>query len=218
MKPRNLLTRGNGKLGEGIHAWTLPAVETCPGRSALCERACYARAGRYRTQFMRDHLTENLDAAMENDFASRVVAEIRCRGVHTLRVHVSGDFFNPGYAKKWLVIARRAAATRLYAYTRSWRVPEVAPVLAELAGLRNVRLWYSCDAQTGPPDNVPPRVRVAFLQTDAEEEPAGNLVFRVERLRAEPARRVGLTLICPRETGLPGAADVTCTSCRRCHG
>jgi hypothetical protein len=29
----NLLTRGNGKLGEGIHVWSLPAVETCPGRT-----------------------------------------------------------------------------------------------------------------------------------------------------------------------------------------
>jgi len=39
---RNLLTRGNGKLGEGIRAWSLPAVETCPGRSDLCARVCYA--------------------------------------------------------------------------------------------------------------------------------------------------------------------------------
>lgn len=218
MKPSNLLTRGNGKLGEGIHAWSLPAVETCPGRTALCERVCYARNGRYRTQFMRDRLADNLDAALRDDFAPRVADEVRRRGVHTLRVHVSGDFFSQEYARKWLAIARRAAGTRLYAYTRSWRVPEVAPILAELAGLRNVRLWYSCDAETGLPGDMPPRVRVAFLQTDPGEEPAGNLVFRVERLRAEPARRVGLTLICPRETGLPGAADVTCTSCRRCYG
>ena len=218
MKPRNLLTRGNGKLGEGIHAWSLPAVETCPGRSALCERVCYARTGRYRTQFMQDRLAENLDAALAEDFVARVTAEIHRRGVHTLRIHVSGDFFSPEYARKWLAIARRAGDTRLYTYTRSWRLPEVAPVLAELAGLRNVRLWYSCDAETGPPVEIPPRVRVAFLQTDAEEKPAGNLVFRVKRLRAVPARRVGLTLICPRETGLQEAAAVTCTSCRRCHG
>ncbi len=75
MKPRNLLTRSNGKLGEGIHAWSLPAVETCPGHSALCERVCYARTGRYRTQFMQDRLAENLDAALAEDFVARVTAD-----------------------------------------------------------------------------------------------------------------------------------------------
>ena len=34
----NLLTRGNGKLGEGIYAWSLPAIDTCPGHSGLCSR------------------------------------------------------------------------------------------------------------------------------------------------------------------------------------
>ena len=34
----NLLGKGNGKLGENIHTWSIPAVDTCPGRSPLCER------------------------------------------------------------------------------------------------------------------------------------------------------------------------------------
>ena len=29
---RPLLGRGNGKLGEAVHTWSLPAVATCPGR------------------------------------------------------------------------------------------------------------------------------------------------------------------------------------------
>ena len=62
---RFLLTRGNGKLGEAIHAFSLPAVSTCPGRSALCERHCYARHGRFRTDMVRDRLQANLAAAPE---------------------------------------------------------------------------------------------------------------------------------------------------------
>jgi hypothetical protein len=53
----NLLSKGNGKLGENIHHWSIPAVETCPGRSGICETHCYARSGRYRTDIIRDRLT-----------------------------------------------------------------------------------------------------------------------------------------------------------------
>ena len=56
---RNLLPRGNGKLGEGIHAWSLPAVESCPGRSDLCSQVCSARSGRFKTRTMLSRLTEN---------------------------------------------------------------------------------------------------------------------------------------------------------------
>ena len=78
---RNLLTRGNGKLGEGIHAWSIPAIETCPGRSALCERVGYAREGRFRTQFMQDRLAENLDAAADLEVAGYWCAEQAPRSV-----------------------------------------------------------------------------------------------------------------------------------------
>lgn len=218
MERRNLLTRGNGKLGEGIHAWSMSAVETCPGRSTLCERVCYARSGRFRTQLLQERLAENLDAALADDFVRRMTKEIRRRGVHTLRIHVSGDFFSADYARKWLVIARRSPYTTFYAYTRSWRVPEIAPTLEELARLRNVRLWYSCDAETGLPEKIAPDIRLAYLQTAPEDTPAGDLVFRIESLRATRARRIGLSLVCPRETGHPNATSITCTSCRRCHG
>lgn len=37
---RSLLAMGNGKLGQSIYHFDLPAVFTCPGRSAVCERVC----------------------------------------------------------------------------------------------------------------------------------------------------------------------------------
>jgi hypothetical protein len=218
MRLTNLLTRGNGKLGEGIHAWSIPAVETCPGRSRLCERVCYALAGRFRTGMVQDRLTENLDAALSDNFVGRLVAEIRRRGVHTLRVHVSGDFFSAEYARKWLAVARQSRRTRFYAYTRSWRVEDIYPVLVELAALRNVRLWFSSDAETGIPVNLPDKVELAYLQQEAAEVPDGaKLVFRLKHLRKAPLTRIGLALVCPTETGLPHARTATCTSCRRCY-
>jgi hypothetical protein len=214
---RNLLTRGNGKLGEGIHAWSLPAVETCPGRSDLCTRVCYARSGRFRTRTMQSRLAENLIDAQADDFAARITAEIHRRGVHTLRIHVSGDFYDAEYTRKWATIARRCPRTTFYAYTRSWRTPTITQALGELAQFRNVRLWFSCDAETGPPSDLSSGVRTAYLQTDRHEQPTGDLVFRVRPLRGQPTPRPHHSVICPTEILSPRRPDVTCTSCRLCH-
>jgi hypothetical protein len=212
----NLLTRGNGKLGEGIHSWSLPAVETCPGRSTLCESVCYARSGRFRTQRMQDRLQANLDATLQADFEKRMVREITRRGVHILRIHVAGDFYDPAYAAKWRNIARRCKRSTMYAYTRSWRLPEYRVVFEEMAGLKNFHLWFSVDAETGIPTDIPKRVRLAYMQTDEDQDPrASDLVFRIPELRDTKVKRVGLTLVCPTEQGAP-VNDRSCTSCRRC--
>ncbi len=213
----NLLTRGNGKLGEGIHAWSIPAVETCPGRTALCESACYARTGRFRTRLMEDRLQANLDACLLDNFEERMVREIKRRGVHTLRIHVAGDFFSPEYAAKWVRIARCCRRTRFYCYTRSWRVREIRAILNEFASLKNVRVWWSVDAETGLPENVHPHVELAYLQREATDDPHdAKVVFRVKHLQKTPTRRIGLAIVCTTETGLAQAVDITCTSCRRC--
>ena len=97
---RNLLQRGNSKLGEAVHHWSLPAFTTCPDRSALCEHHCYARGGRFRTRRVQYILARNLLLAARDDFEDRMVKEVKRCGVHVLRVHVSGDFLCGGPHKK----------------------------------------------------------------------------------------------------------------------
>jgi hypothetical protein len=211
----NLLTLGNCKLGDGIYAFSLPAVKTCPGSSPACREECYALRGRFR--FLARRYGRNLRAAREEGFAGRMAAEIRRRFVACVRVHVSGDFFSPGYVRAWVAIARACPATRFYAYTRSWRVPHIAPALAGLARCRNVRLWFSCDRDTGVPDHTPRRVRLAWMQTAPDDLPprAVDLVFRVRRLRKTVAKRIGLALVCPVENGATGHRT-DCGRCRLC--
>ena len=57
---RNLLTRGNSKRAEAIHAFRLPAVLTCPGRILLYESHCYAINGGFRADRLKDMMAENL--------------------------------------------------------------------------------------------------------------------------------------------------------------
>jgi hypothetical protein len=166
---------------------------------------------------MQARLSENLAIAQTDDFVARITAEIHRQGVHTLRVHVSGNFYDAAYVEKWAAISRRCPRTALYTYTRSWRVPSIIPALVALANRPNVRLWFSCDAETGLPINVPPGIRVAYLQTDPDEQPTGDLVFRVRPLRGLPTSHPEPSVICPSEVTAPRPTTVTCTSCRLCH-
>lgn len=60
------------------------------------------------------------------DFARRMIAEIKRKGVLVLRIHCAGDFMNEEYAEKWLSIMKACPRVRFYFYSRSWRIPEIA--------------------------------------------------------------------------------------------
>ncbi|MCE9564610.1 MAG: hypothetical protein K8U57_21460 [Planctomycetes bacterium] len=212
---RSLLTLGNWKVGESIHIWSLPAVETCPGSSSLCRAVCYATKGRYLFDAVRERLAWNLEQARRDDFVPRMVKEIRRKGCLVIRVHSAGDFFDEVYAGKWLEIMRTCPKPRYYWYSRSWRCPEIASVLEQMAALKCCRAWYSIDTETGIPDPVPFGVRLAFLQVKKDERPElADMTFRIRRLRKES--RVGLPMVCPSETPKGRERDTNCGNCRRC--
>ncbi len=213
---RALLALGNAKLGRAIHHFDLPAVQTCPGRSAVCESVCYARSGRFHSDLVRERLRWCLRQSQRADFADRMVSEVRRKGALVVRVHVSGDFYDAEYAQKWLAVFRRCRAATFYFYSRSWRVAGIEPVLAAMAALENVRAWYSADADTGLPDPLPPGARVAWLQAAANDPVLGDLVFRDRPVRAELRPRFGLPVVCPNETPAGRRAEVNCGNCGHC--
>jgi hypothetical protein len=215
-----VLTRGNHKLGGSlIWGFGLPAgsTETSPGMSSVCQQHCYSvTTERYRPA-ARTLYQRNLQLAQCRDFVPRVRAFLLLHRVRVLRLHVGGDYFSVRYARKWLRIMRRSPRTRFYFYTRSWRVPGIKRVIDRMADLRNCRVWYSADRDTGVPTDVPSRVRVAWLMTTPEDLPpvGTNLVFRVRRLRRVLAPDVTPT-VCPSEDGQSQAVRITCERCGHC--
>src|SRR5262249_55554902 len=161
----NLSSKGNDKIGAKIFAFNLPAGTTCPGKSAACA-SCYAQRGRWLFPNVRDALTWNYRLAQRSFFVEEMVEELRRRRVKVLRLHSSGDPFSAQYTRKWLEILARSPDVSAYSYTRSWRVPEILPALAELAALPNFQLWFSADADTGMATEVPSGRRSAWLQHD----------------------------------------------------
>ena len=216
---RSLLVQGNDKLSSAILHWDLPAAVTCPGQSKLCREKCYALRNRYQYPQVQQRLQWCQAMSKRRDFAKLMVQEIRRKGAaFIVRVHCSGDFYDRAYTRKWLNIVRGCPHTRFFAYTRSYRVPSIAPVLAELAELDNFRLWYSADRETGYPADLPPSVRVAWMQVDAEEAvPAVDLIFRDYPLRKDRNTRVSLSLVCPFDTP-QGRQErgINCGVCRWC--
>jgi hypothetical protein len=155
-----------------------------------------------------------LQQSKRTDFAERMLDEVYRRGVLVCRIHVAGDFYSPGYLEKWIEIAAGSPNTRFFAYTRSWRVAKIAPLLAAFAALDNVRLWYSADSDTGYPPGVPPAVRVAWLQDTAAVPDRADLLFQPRGVR-----KLALPLaapVCAQELPQGKARGVNCANCGVC--
>jgi len=95
--------------------WNLPAVVTCPYRTAHCEQFCYARKSEKAYPSVLPARYDNFKASRSSDFV-KVMTEIivnKARKTRkeklVVRVHESGDFYNRAYAMAWLEIARRVA-------------------------------------------------------------------------------------------------------------
>jgi hypothetical protein len=94
--------------------WNLPAVKTCPFRTEMCEKSCYARkAERIYPQVLPSR-EENYTESLENDFAANMIFTIEKKlnskafaGKKCIfRVHESGDFYNVEYTRKWIKICK----------------------------------------------------------------------------------------------------------------
>lgn len=210
---RALLTQGNEKLSPGVFHFDIPAGRTCPGKSRLCSRRCYARRSRYRFPQVQERLAWAYAQTKRSDFVERMVREIYRKGVILMRWHCAGDIYSPAYGRKVLEIIARSDHCTFWLYSRSWRVPAILPVLKAISALPNAHVWFSADAETRYPTEVPGRVRVAWMMTDAEEVVDADLVF-VDR----PLRRLTLATlpVCPQETPEGKTRGVTCATCRVC--
>jgi hypothetical protein len=214
---RPLLVAGNDKLSQGVFHFDLPAIRTCPGRSKLCSGGCYATKSRYVFPQVIERLAWNHEQSKRTDFVDRMVNELYRKGVLLMRWHCAGDVYSPTYARKMLDVIGRSEHTTFWFYTRSWRVPTIFPLLKAISFKPNCKVWFSADAETGRPVEVPEGVRVAWMQTEeGEDTQASELIFLLPKLRTE---RIALPLVgtvCPPETPQGKARGTTCATCRRC--
>src|ERR1700710_70889 len=118
MVTRGLLSQGTDKLGGTIFGWSLPAIRSCPGRSAICSRLCYATHGRFATRKVKALMEWRLQQCKKPGFVADMVDELFRRGVLVCRIHVAGDFMTPTYTAKWIEIVQKSQNVKFFAYTR----------------------------------------------------------------------------------------------------
>lgn len=208
----------NSKLGPAIHAWSVPADEgTCIGASPLCAARCYAKRGHFVYGRNKEFYARNKEFAQTDEFVDWMSAEMRRQHIRVLRIHVSGDFFDEAYTRKWEEIARRVRRVRFFAYTRSWRSEDVFPALVSLSQVPNFRLWFSLDRLTGPAPLVPNVRRAYMAVSDADAKSAPDDCELVFRVRPQTVmKRANGVLVCPAENGVEGKLRHTCTTCQIC--
>ena len=109
--------------------WNLPAVKTCPFRTRLCEKFCYAKKAEWFYKNALPARLDNLAASKSADFVEFMTAFILGKARRQrkprliVRIHESGDFYNREYAEKWLQIARNCQDCEkvlFIAYTKSF--------------------------------------------------------------------------------------------------
>lgn len=212
-----LIAPGNVKLGRAFWSFSLPAVTTCPGATSTCLKHCYARDGLFLMASVRGNRARCLEASKSKTFVADMTSQIRDHFVELMRIHVEGDFYDKSYVSKWTRIAAGCRKTTFLAYTRSWRVPGLIEPLCELGKLPNVRLWFSADAESGPPPRLDGVRGVAYMSIndgDLPDYPA-DLVFRDNDTTLMKFTPRG-DLVCPYEQGVKKKTKITCSRCRYC--
>jgi hypothetical protein len=121
---RIFVSFGNLKLPKDTMIFNIPAVTTCPGRTELCARVCYAlKTERYNPHALPAR-QGNFDASRRPDFPARMIEIIRAKAskIRRVRVHESGDFYNQAYLNAWFSIAAALPGIRFYAYSKSFHL------------------------------------------------------------------------------------------------
>lgn len=205
--------QGNTKLGLLFWTWSIPADETCPGKTTLCQAKCYAKTGFFRMPNVAHAHRRSYELAQSEHFVPWASSELKRIFARYVRIHVAGDFFDAEYTRKWLLIVKQNPNCRFYTYTRSWRDPEILQVLREFARQHNVYLWLSCDRETGAPPRVAKTRRAYMMCDDGDVAPFKvDLVFRDQQSTVMKYDAVG-NLVCPYDNGV---TKLTCATCKLC--
>lgn len=128
------------------------------------------------------------------------------------RWHSSGDVYSAEYGAKMLHVMRSLPRVTFWLYSRSFRSPEILPVLAAMALLPNCSVWFSLDRDTGIPADRPQNVRYAYMQDTPEGVENVELVFRTRAMIGLPV----VPRICPADTPNGRRNETTCGGCGYC--
>jgi hypothetical protein len=169
---KNLLIKGNTKMGPEVFLFNLPARETCtPTRWCLGGKngnpGCYALKGNFQFPSVQKATMERLKHSQEKDFVGRMIVEITRKEPKYFRFHSSGDFYSSEYVKKVRAIAEACPETLFRTTTR--RRDFIQEIL-RLNALPNFIVRESLDDERPIPEMGLPFAALAHLPVVGEQE------------------------------------------------
>jgi hypothetical protein len=128
---------GNDKLKK-IYTFSLPAGHSCPGAEAClskagrygnglvdgpnCEFRCFAASEEARlteVRLIRWHNMDKLKSCLTTAEIVNLIQRSLPDDAETIRIHVSGDYYNRNYFQAWIEVARLNPGIVFYSYTKS---------------------------------------------------------------------------------------------------
>lgn len=152
--------KGNKKTGETnsrgeiVLVWNLPPVVTCPGADS-CLEFCYNADTRINVFPIESWCVNWFWALNKKDACIEKINNIlKCYDNPVVRVHSSGDFFSIDYVKMWVEIANQNPHAKFWAYTRSWKVNDLAEAIQRLSQVSNFNLFASINKNEKSPSGM----------------------------------------------------------------
>lgn len=151
---RMRFSEGNKKLKDNkvvaFYQWNITSVVTCPWRTEMCEKACYALKAEKMYPTVKTRRELNTEFAKSIQFVPAMIEQIQFEldrkknkgKTIFFRIHESGDFFDYGYLLAWHTIARAFKGNRnivFMAYTKS--LPLVKKLYKDF-GKENVNIKF----------------------------------------------------------------------------
>ena len=116
------ISHGNRKMVGKFMIWNLPHKITCPGRTPLCEKICYAKKAEVAYKDVYPSRMRNLEASRKDGFVDAIDSHIKRNAKKRpfFRIHESGDFYSQEYLDKWVKLACLNPGVRFLAFTKSF--------------------------------------------------------------------------------------------------
>jgi len=160
--------------------WSCPAANLCKAKvsrdgklsdGASVQFRCFAASDEAQYRETRDQRWHNFDLlkGLNTDAMARLIGASLPKNANAIRIHVSGDFYNPQYFLAWCKVASQHPEVIFYAYTKSinfWvanrdSVPSNLVLTGSFGGfydhligehnLKSARVVFSIDGAKGLP-------------------------------------------------------------------
>ncbi|MGV8087256.1 MAG: GP88 family protein [Candidatus Woesearchaeota archaeon] len=155
---KNILIKGNIKMGKNVYLFNIPAKNTCTPTDWCLhgmngKPACYGLRNNFLLPNAINSAKERYELSKTKEFVSLMTTEIQSKNPKYFRFHAIGDFYNQEYVRKVIEIAKECPNTLFRTTTRR---RDLTKIIQELNSLPNFIVRESLDIERkNPVMNLP---------------------------------------------------------------